>query len=128
MEELDCEPRIAPSSRTLRSKPTRTEAGKEYFENDIPLAKKKKMLQNKALAKERAEKAAKKRAEKTDLENRRAQLASKIPIKHTLECAPGWQWYIELPKPFNTNNSKHTYECWKIRKPPGLRNLETESL
>ncbi len=111
---------VLPRPRSLRKNPPRTEAGKIFFENEAPQAKRRKLLHNRELLNEKSQSVAAEKARKQDIERKRAQLAMEVPLVHTVECAPGFQWHIDISNPFPTEHSDYTFECWKIKTPRGI--------
>ncbi|KAI1006530.1 hypothetical protein K3495_g1685 [Podosphaera aphanis] len=112
------EKEVIPSSRTLQSKSPRTETYIESCENERPQVKKTKMLEIQSSEEENSGMIADKSAKRNDIQYRKARVATETPVKHTLECAPGWRWHIEISKPFATDNSPYTFQCWKVKIPP----------
>ncbi|KAI0997294.1 hypothetical protein K3495_g10891 [Podosphaera aphanis] len=73
-----------------------------------------------ATKQEKSQRVAAEKARKQDIERKRAQLAMEVPLVHTVECAPGFQWHINISNPFPTEHSEYTFECWKIKTPGGI--------
>ncbi|KAI0999439.1 hypothetical protein K3495_g8753 [Podosphaera aphanis] len=102
---------VLPRPRSLRKNPPRIEAGKIFFENEAPQAKMRKLLHNRELLNEKSQRVAAEKARKQDIERKRAQLAMEVSLVHTVECATGFQWHIDISNPFPTEHSDYTFEC-----------------
>ncbi|KAI0994644.1 hypothetical protein K3495_g13537 [Podosphaera aphanis] len=101
---------VLPRPRSLRKNPPRTESEKIFFENEAPQAKRRKLLHNRELLNEKSQRFAAEKARKQDIERKRAQIATEVPLVHTVECAPGFQWHIDISNPFPTEHSEYTFE------------------